>query len=138
MGQTNQQNVSTAVNTAILASIGVAVGNRVFDLKIPDETALPLCRYQIIIDENVNMLNCSEQNVTLQVNLFGKANEMGIKALRTISDTLFNDLKNTQLTIADVAISNTINGIEQGIATLEEVEEEDIINIRQEYSISIQ
>lgn len=137
MASTGQQKVSAAINTAILASIGTEVSDRVFDLKIPDTvTDLPTCRYQIIIDTNENMLNFNTQKIILQVDFFGKA-ETGIKALRDISDVLFSDLIDTQLTIDDVAISNVINGTQQGTSTLEEVQEEDIVRIRQEYTIDI-
>ena len=135
MATTSQQKVSAAINTAILSSIGTDVGNRVYDTKVPDNKTLPYCRYQIIFDENINDLSCSRQEVTLQVNFFGNG-KFGVKALRSVSDDLFSDLQRSQLSIADIAISNVINGTLQGISTIEE--DGDIINIRQQYIINIQ
>jgi hypothetical protein len=131
MAISTQQLIADAIYTAIKTSIGSSVGNRIYELEAPQDTRLPLCRYQIIIDVVDNMLSCSDQEITLQVNLFGKRTS-GVKALRTISDALFDDLDRSQLTISGV--STTMIGTEQGVVT---VEDEEIINIRQEYQILI-
>lgn len=139
MSTTSQQSVSKAINTAILASVGNLIGNRVYELRIPDNKTLPLCRYQILFDENINMLSCSNQIVTLQVNFFGDGKQ-GIKALRGISDVLFADFKRSQIDIQSdnpsvSEVGNVMSGVEQGAVTLEE--DGDRINIRQEYRIQI-
>jgi len=131
MSITTQQKTAAAFYTALKTAIGSSVGNRVFEQEAPQNASLPLCRYQIISDVINNKLTCSDEEITIQVNFFGEK-KYGVKSLRDISDVLFKALNLTNLTIAGVTAR--VEGIEQGVVT---IEDNTIINIRQEYIIKI-
>ena len=132
MAITNQQKIVDAIYSYIKDSIGTNVGNRIYELQAKDNTDLPCCTYQIITDTTENMLNCSVEEVVLQVRIAGWQKN-GSKAVRTISDTLYSDLHRGQITIDDSNVSNTVDGTEQGVITVAD----NVIEIRQEYNIQI-
>ena len=130
----NLQNIQDAIYKAISNSIGLSNPSEqlidVFELEAPQDTALPVCTFQIVTDVVTPGLSKSiSEDMTLQVNFFGKKKE-GSKVLRTISDTLFDDLDRStlDLDIRGAVVQGTIHGI----ATIEDKE---ILNIRQEYQI---
>lgn len=130
------QNIQDAIYAAISLSIGDANPSgqliEVFELESPQESNLPVCTFMIVTDVVTPGLSKSiSENITLQVNFFGRQ-DLGTKALRTISDILFNDLDRSTL---DLEISGAVvQGTVQGITT---IEDDDIINIRQEYTILV-
>ena len=134
MSITNQQNTVDAIYDAIKASVGSLMGNRIYELIAPQDTELPCCVYQIITDNVESALSeCGDkQEVILQVRFSGWQRE-GSKALRTISDTLFDDLHRGQITIDDATVSDTVDGQVKGVITVAE----NVLDIRQEYLIQI-
>lgn len=133
MSETNQQNTVDAIYDFIKTSVGSLTGNRIYELMAPQDTELPCCIYQIITDVSENMLSCSTEEVTLQVRFAGWQ-RLGSKALRTISDTLYNDLHRGQLIIDDATVSNTVEGTNKGVITVAE----EVIDVRTEFLIKIQ
>lgn len=133
MGIQNLQNICDAIYSAIKTSIDASnpsamVG--IFELEAPQNSALPVCTFQIVTDTVTQGLSKSiSEDITLQVNFFGRQ-ELGTKALRTISDALFNDFNRSTLDLAESGA--VVSGTVQGITT---IEDNNIINIRQEYEI---
>ena len=131
----NLQNIQDAIYSAIKSSVEDLnpSGNEilVYELLAPQNTLLPVCVYSLVTDVVTPALAKSvSEEITLQVNFFGQKS-LGSKALRTISDQLFEDLDRSTL---DLTVGGAVvQGIVQGITTLEE--DGNIINIRQEYRI---
>lgn len=129
MGVQNLQNIKDAIYSAIKASVGTAMGNRIYEIESPQDTQLPNCTFQIVANVVTPGLSKSiSSDITLQVDFWGDKGA-GTKSLTTISDTLFNDFDRSVLALA---ISGAVvQGTVQGLPTIED----NITRVRQEYDI---
>lgn len=86
MPATRQQTVLNLFRDQIIASIGVELGDRVYDMIAPDDFALPLATYSVTTDQDIALLGDERINETfIQVSFFGEKS-LGVSTLRTLVD----------------------------------------------------
>lgn len=129
----NQQNIINAVYSFINTSIGSSNPSGqlidIYEAEAQQNASLPLCIYQIVTDTPLYHMNDESLDCDIQVSFFGwKKN--GSKALRTISDTLINDLDRNQINIT--GYDNEIVFItNRGVISIVD----DVIEIRTEFRL---
>jgi len=90
---------------ALVNSIGADIGERIFENQATDNTTLPCLTFQIISNIPDYLFSEEKENVHIQLNMYG-AKQIGVNILRSINDTLINDLNRKSLEHGIIKILN--------------------------------